>query len=60
MAAAESLFSPGAGMDPAATAAAVGVSVGETCGMLAQLHGFACAALNMCSGFAVSAPEPKG
>lgn len=54
------LVQPGVRTDPAAAAAAEGTSVGETCGMLARLHGFACAALNTCRGFAVCAPEPKG
>lgn len=55
------LVQPGVRIDPAAAAAAAeGTSVGETCGMLARLHGFACATLNMCRGFAVCAPEPKG
>lgn len=55
------LVQPGVRIDPAAAAAAAeGTSVGETCGMLARLHGFACATLNMFRGFAVCAPEPKG
>lgn len=54
------LVQPGVRMDPAAAAAAEGTSAGETCGMLARLHGFACATLNTCRGFAVCVPEPKG
>lgn len=54
------LVQPGVRMDPAVTAAAAQTSVGETCGMLAWLHGFACAMLNTCRGFAGSAPEPEG
>lgn len=53
------LVQPEVRTDPAAAAAAAGTSVGETCGMLARLHGFACATLNTCRGFAVSAPEPE-
>lgn len=54
------LVQPGVRTDPAVAAAAEGTSVGETCGMLAPLHGFACGTLNTCRGFAVRAPEPKG
>lgn len=52
---------PGVRTDPAAAAAAAGnVSGRNLWDALARLHGFACAALNTCRGFAGSAPEPEG
>lgn len=60
LAGAEGWFSPGLGWILLPQLQLQGMSVGEPCGMLAPLHGSACATLNTCRGFAVSVPEPEG